>query len=146
MDFHLSEAEQMLQTTARDFAKNEIEPVAAAVDEANVFAMANFKKLAEVGFTGLAIPPEYDGSGGDVMELVLVMEELAKACASTCDIVDAHISLCARPILLYGNEEQKKKYLPPLCRGEKVGARHPRPCTAGNDSFHRGGRHARIQP
>ena len=133
MDFHLSEAEQMLQTTARDFAKNEIEPVAAAVDEANVFAMANFKKLAEVGFTGLAIPPEYDGSGGDVMELVLVMEELAKACASTCDIVDAHISLCARPILLYGNEEQKKKYLPPLCRGEKVGAFAITEAEAGSD-------------
>ena len=133
MEFHLSEAEQMLQTTARDFAKNEIEPVAAAVDEANVFAMANFKKLAEVGFTGLAIPPEYDGSGGDVMELVLVMEELAKACASTCDIVDAHISLCARPILLYGNEEQKKKYLPPLCRGEKVGAFAITEAEAGSD-------------
>ncbi len=133
MDFHLSEAEQMLQTTARDFAKNEIEPVAAAIDEANVFAMANFKKLAEVGFTGLAIPPEYDGSGGDVMELVLVMEELAKACASTCDIVDAHISLCARPILLYGNEEQKQKYLPPLCRGEKVGAFAVTEAEAGSD-------------
>ena len=133
MDFHRSEAEQMLQTTARDFAKNEIEPVAAAVDEANVFAMDNFKKLAEVGFTGLAIPPEYDGSGGDVMELVLVMEELAKACASTCDIVDAHISLCARPILLYGNEEQKKKYLPPLCRGEKIGAFAITEAEAGSD-------------
>ena len=133
MDFHLSEAEQMLQSTARDFAKNEIEPVAAAVDEANVFAMDNFKKLAEVGFTGLAIPPEYDGSGGDVMELALVMVELAKACASTCDIVDAHISLCARPILLYGTEEQKVKYLPPLCRGEKVGAFAITEAEAGSD-------------
>ncbi len=133
MDFHLSEAEQMLQATARDFAKNEIEPVAAAVDEANVFAMDNFKKLAEVGFTGLAIPPEYDGSGGDVMELALVMVELAKACASTCDIVDAHISLCARPILLYGTEEQKMKYLPPLCRGEKVGAFAVTEAEAGSD-------------
>ena len=133
MDFHLSEAEQMLQSTARDFAKNEIEPVAAAVDEANVFAMDNFKKLAEVGFTGLAIPPEYDGSGGDVMELALVMVELAKACASTCDIVDAHISLCARPILLYGTEEQKMKYLPPLCRGEKVGAFAITEAEAGSD-------------
>jgi butyryl-CoA dehydrogenase len=133
MDFHLSEAELMLQSTARDFAKNEIEPVAAAVDEANVFARDNFKKLAEVGFTGLAIPPEYDGSGGDVMALALVMVELAKACASTCDIVDAHISLCARPILLYGNEEQKKKYLPPLCRGEKVGAFAVTEAEAGSD-------------
>ena len=133
MDFHLNEAEQMLQATARDFSKNEIEPVAAAVDEANVFAMDNFKKLAEVGFTGLAIPFDYDGSGGDVMSLVLVMEELAKACASTCDIVDAHTSLCARPILLYGNEEQKAKYLPPLCRGDKVGAFAITEAEAGSD-------------
>ena len=74
-----------------------------------------------------------DGSGGGVMELVLVMEELARACASTCDIVDAHISLCARPILLYGNEEQKRKYLPPLCRGEKIGAFAITEAEAGSD-------------
>ncbi len=133
MDFHLTEAEQMLQATARDFARNEIEQVADAVDRAEVFAMDNFKKLAEVGFTGLAIPAEYGGSGGDIMSLSIVMEELARACASTCDIVDAHISLCARPILLYGNEEQKRKYLPPLCAGEKVGAFAVTEAEAGSD-------------
>jgi len=133
MDFHLTEAEQMLQATAREFAKNEIEPVADAVDKADVFAMDNFKKLAAVGFTGLAIPAEYGGSGGDVVSLSIVMEELARACASTCDIVDAHISLCMRPILLYGTEEQKKKYLPPLCSGEKVGAFAITEAEAGSD-------------
>ena len=133
MDFHLTEAEQMLQATAREFAKNEIEPVADAVDKAEVFAMDNFKKLAAVGFTGLAIPAEYGGSGGDVMSLSIVMEELARACASTCDIVDAHISLCMRPILLYGTEEQKKKYLPALCSGEKVGAFAITEAEAGSD-------------
>jgi len=133
MDFHLTEAEQMLQATAREFAKNEIEPVADAVDKAEVFAMDNFKKLAAVGFTSLAIPAEYGGSGGDIMSLSLVMEELARACASTCDIVDAHISLCMRPILLYGTEEQKKKYLPPLCAGEKVGAFAITEAEAGSD-------------
>ncbi|HHE42095.1 MAG TPA: acyl-CoA dehydrogenase, partial [Dehalococcoidia bacterium] len=133
MDFHLTEAEQMLQATAREFAKNEIEPVADAVDKAEVFAMDNFKKLAEVGFTGLAIPAEYGGSGGDIMSLCIVMEELARACASTCDIVDAHLSLCARPIYLYGNEEQRKKYLPPLCSGEKVGAFAITEAEAGSD-------------
>jgi len=133
MDFHLTEAEQMLQATARDFAKNEIEPVADAVDKAEVFAMDNFKKLAEVGFTGLAIDAEYGGSGGDIMSLSIVMEELAKACASTCDIVDAHVSLCMRPIFLYGNEEQKQKYLPPLCSGEKVGAFAITEAEAGSD-------------
>jgi len=133
MDFHLTEAEQMLQATAREFAKNEIEPVADAVDKAEVFAMDNFKKLAAVGFTGLAIPAEYGGSGGDVMSLSIVMEELARACASTCDIVDAHISLCMRPILLYGTEEQKKRYLPALCSGEKVGAFAITEAEAGSD-------------
>ncbi len=133
MDFHLTEAEQMLQATAREFARNEIEPNADAVDKAEVFAMDNFKKLAEVGFTALAIPAEYGGSGGDVMALTIVMEELARVCASTCDIVDAHISLCARPILLYGNEEQKHKYLPPLCSGEKVGAFAITEAEAGSD-------------
>jgi acyl-CoA dehydrogenase len=133
MDFHLTEAEQMLQATAREFAKNEIEPKADAVDKADVFAMDNFKKLAEVGFTGLAISAEYGGSGGDIVALSIVMEELARACASTCDIVDAHISLCARPIYLYGNEEQKRKYLPPLCAGEKVGAFAITEAEAGSD-------------
>ncbi len=133
MDFHLTEAEQMLQATAREFAKNEIEPVADAVDKAEVFAMDNFKKLAEVGFTGLAIPAEYGGSGGDIMSLSIVMEELARACASTCDIVDAHLSLCARPIYLYGNEEQREKHLPPLCSGEKVGAFAITEAEAGSD-------------
>jgi len=133
MDFHLTEAEQMLQATARDFAKNELECVADAVDKAEVFAMENFKKMAEVGFTGLAIPAEYGGSGGDMMALAIVMEEIAKACASTCDILDAHLSLCTRPIYLYGNEEQRKKYLPPLCSGEKVGAFAITEAEAGSD-------------
>jgi len=117
MDFHLTEEEKMLQTAARDFAKKELEPVASKVDEAEEFATENFRKMAELGLTGLAIPPKYGGSGGNVLSLVIVMEEIAKACASTCDILDAHISLCARPIYLYGTEEQKNKFLPLLAKG-----------------------------
>jgi len=119
MDFHLTEEEKMLQATARDFARKELEPVASKVDEAEVFATENFQKMAQLGFTGLAIPSEYGGSGGNAVSLVIVMEEVARACASTCDILDAHISLCARPIYLYGTEEQKNKFLPPLAKGGK---------------------------
>jgi alkylation response protein AidB-like acyl-CoA dehydrogenase len=133
MDFHLTEEEKMLQTTARDFAKKELEPVASKVDEAEEFATENFRKMAVLGFTGLAIPPEYGGSGGNVLSLVIVMEEIAKACASTCDILDAHISLCARPIYLYGTEEQKNKFLPPLAKGGKIGAFGITEAEAGSD-------------
>jgi len=133
MDFHLTEEEKMLQATARDFARKELEPVASRIDEAEEFAWENFKKMAELGFTGLAIPPEYGGSGGSMVALVAVMEELAKACASTCDILDAHVGLCARPICLYGTEEQKKEFLPPLADGKKVGAFAITEAEAGSD-------------
>lgn len=133
MDFQLSEELKMLQTTAKDFAKKEIEPVAAKVDEAEQFAMDNFKKMASMGFTGLGIPTEYGGSGGGMVSISLVMEEIAKACASTCDILDAHLSLCTRPILFYGTEEQKKKYLPQLSSGQKVGAFAITEAEAGSD-------------
>jgi len=133
MDFHLTEEEKMLQATARDFAKKELEPVAPKVDEAEEFAMENFQKMAQLGFTGLAIPSEYGGSGGNAVSLVIVMEEVARACASTCDILDAHISLCARPIYLYGTEEQKNKFLPPLAKGKRIGAFGITEAEAGSD-------------
>ena len=133
MDFRLTEEEKMLQATARDFAKRELEPVASGVDEAEEFAMDSFKKMAELGFTGLAISPEYGGSGGNIISLVIVMEEIAKACASTCDILDAHVSLCARPIFLYGTEEQRRRFLPSLTQGEKIGAFAITEAEAGSD-------------
>lgn len=133
MDFHLTEEEKMLQQTARDFAKKELEPVASRVDEAEEFAMENFKKMAEAGFTGLAIPPDYGGIGGNIVCYVLVMEEIARACASTCDILAGHVGLCTRPIYLYGTEEQKKKFLPPLAKGGKIGAFAVTEAEAGSD-------------
>ena len=133
MNFHLTEEEKILQAAARDFAKREIEPMASKVDEAEEFPVENFKKMAKLGFTGLAIPPEYGGSGGNVLSLVLVMEEIAKACASTCDILAGQVGLCARPIFLYGTEEQKRKFLPPLTKGEKIGAFAITEAEAGSD-------------
>lgn len=133
MDFHLTEEEKMLRTTARDFAKKELESVASKVDEAEEFDMQNFEKMVQLGFTGLAIPSEYDGSGGNAVSLVVVMEEIARACASTCGIFDAHASLCARPIYFYGTEEQKNRFLPPLAKGEKIGAFGITEAKAGSD-------------
>lgn len=133
MDFQLSEDQKMLQTAARDFSKKEIEPVASITDEAEQFAMDNFHKMASMGFTGLGIPAEYGGSGGGVLSITVVMEEIARACASTCDILDAHLSLCSRPIAIYGTEEQKKKYLPLLSCGKNIGAFAITEAEAGSD-------------
>ena len=121
MDFTLSEDQKMLQTTIRDFATNKLAPVADKLDQAQEFAIDNFKMMAELGLTGMTLPSQYGGNDANNLSLVIVMEEIAKACASTCDILDAHY-LCADPIHFYGTEEQKQKFLPPLAKGDKIGA------------------------
>jgi len=133
MEFQLNEEQSKLQSAARELARKEIGPAAAAVDEAEEFAMDNFKKMAALGFTGLLIPPQYGGIGGDMVGTVAVMEEIAQACASTADILNAHLILGARPVLLNGTAEQKKKYLPPLASGSKIGAFAITEADAGSD-------------
>lgn len=133
MDFALSEEHKMLQATVRDFANNVLAPVADALDRKQEFAWDNFKKMAEIGLLGLGIPPEYEGSGGDELSIAIVVEEIARACASTADILDAHLCLCAAPIYRYGTEEQKQKFLPALVKGEKVGAHAITESEAGSD-------------
>ena len=133
MDFTLGEEQKMLQTTAREFATSQLAPVADKLEQAQEFAMNNFKLLAELGLTGLGIPEEFGGSGGDRLSTVLVMEEIAKACASTCDIIDTHLHLCTEPIFIYGNNEQRKKYVVPLTKGEKIGGFAITEAEAGSD-------------
>jgi len=133
MDFMLSEEQQMLQRTIRDFATNKLAPMADELDQKQEFAMDNFKMMAELGLTGMGVPEEYGGSGGDKVSLVIAMEEIARACASTCDILDAHLCLCTEPIYIYGNEEQRKKFVPPLAKGEKVGSFAITEAEAGSD-------------
>ncbi|MFC1995186.1 acyl-CoA dehydrogenase family protein [Chloroflexota bacterium] len=133
MDFTLSEEQKMLQTTVRDFANNKLAPVADKLEQAQEFAMDNFKAAAELGLTGLVIPPEYGGSGADYVSYVIAMEEVARACASTCDLLDGHLSLCTEPIYIYGTEEQRKKFVPPLAKGEKVGSFAITEAEAGSD-------------
>ena len=133
MDFTLSEEHRMLQTTVRDFANEKLSPVADELDRRQEFAWDNFKIMAEMGLLGLGIPPEHDGSGGDELSIAIAMEEIARACASTADILDAHLCLCAAPIYRYGTEEQRKKFLPALLKGEKVGAHAITESEAGSD-------------
>jgi len=133
MDFTLSEEQKMLQTTIRDFATNKLAPLADELDQAQEFSMNNFKMLAELGLTGMTLPTRYGGGGASMVSLAIAMEEIAKACASTCDILNAHQMLCAEPIYLYGTEGQKEKFLPPLAKGEKIGSFAVTEPEAGSD-------------
>lgn len=117
-----TEEQTMLRDMVREFAQNEIEPIAGELDEESKFPEENFKKMAELGLLGIPFPEEYGGAGMDTMSMVLAIEELAKACGGTCLSLAAHISLCATPIYLFGTEEQKKKYLVPLATGEALGS------------------------
>lgn len=120
--FRLDEEHLELQASFKEFAENEIKPLAKEIDETERFPLESVKKMAEMGMMGLPIPEEYGGSGIDQLGYVLEIEELAKVCATTAIIVSAHTSLCCWPILKFGTEEQKQKYLVPLARGEKLGA------------------------
>ena len=122
MDFTFGEQHQMLQTMVRKWANEKVEPIADELDRKQEFAWANFKAMAEMGLLGIGIPHEYGGGEGDTLSYVIVSEEIAVACASTSDIVGGHLGLCTVPIYSYGSEEQRQRYLPPLCSGEKVGS------------------------
>jgi butyryl-CoA dehydrogenase len=111
-----------------------LEPVAAQLDEAQEYAMDNFRMMAELGLTGLSIPPEYGGSGGNTVSLVVVLEEIARACASTCDILQVHVSSCTKAIYNHGTEEQRQRLVPPLAKGEKIGAFALTESEAGSDA------------
>lgn len=121
MDFNFDEDHQMLQQQIREFATNVVAPGAAERDQAACMSPEFVQSLAEMGFFGLAIPEAYGGAGlGSVASSILV-EELSKACAGTGVLLSAHQSLCADPIMMFGTEEQKKKYLPKMATGEWIG-------------------------
>ena len=122
MDFQLSKEQEMVRGLFRDFAEKEVKPLAIEVDESHEFPRETVTKMQKYGFMGIPIPKEYGGQGCDALTYVMCVEELAKVCATTAVIVSAHTSLCADPILTYGTEAQKQKYLVPLAKGEKLGA------------------------
>jgi len=119
---NLSDEQIMLRDTVREFAQKEIEPKAAEIDVTMEFPAETLRKMGELGFLGIPFPSQYGGGDLDTVSFVLMMEEIAKACGSTTLSVAAHCSLCSAPIMMFGNEVQKKKYLPPLLSGEKFGS------------------------
>jgi len=122
MDLEFSAEQEMIRKMVRDFAQKEVAPIAAEIDEQGVVPFENIRKMASLGLLGLIIPEEYDGGGADMISYVIAIEELSKACASTAIVVAVQNSLVAAGIERFGTEEQKNAYLPPLARGEKIGA------------------------
>ena len=122
MDFTLSKQQQMVQKMYREFAENEVKPLAKKVDAEEYFPVETVKKMAKLGMMGIYFPTSVGGAGGDVLSYVMAVEELSKVCGTTGVIVSAHTSLCAAPIYENGTPEQKAKYLPKLCSGEWLGA------------------------
>ena len=122
MDFTLEKKHSMARSLFREFAENEVKPLAQEVDENEAFPVETVKKMARYGFMGIPVPKEYGGQGCDILTYAMCVEELAKVCGTTAVIVSAHTSLCIDPILTYGTEEQKQKYIPGLAKGEKLGA------------------------
>ena len=122
--------EQMI----RDFAENEVKPMAQLTDEEERFPIENVEKMAALGLFGIIIPTQYGGAGAGYREYIYAVEELSKYCGTTGVILSAHTSLCAAPILEHGTEEQKMKYLPDLATGRKLGGFGLTEPNAGTDA------------
>ena len=122
MNFTLTKEQELVRQMVRDFAVNEVKPIAAEIDVTERFPMENVKKMGELGMMGIPFPTEFGGAGGDVLSYILAVEELSKVCATTGVILSAHTSLCASLINENGTPVQKEKYLRDLCTGNKIGA------------------------
>lgn len=118
----------------RQFAEEEVKPLAAEIDEQERFPEETVRKMAEIGLMGIPVPAQYGGAGGDNKLYALAVEELSKVCATTGVIVSAHTSLCISPILEFGTQEQKERYLPRLASGEWLGAFGLTEPNAGTDA------------
>ncbi|OFI06214.1 acyl-CoA dehydrogenase [Clostridium acetireducens DSM 10703] len=134
MNFALTREQEFVRQMVREFAENEVKPLAAEIDETERFPMETVEKMAKYNIMGIPFSKEYGGAGGDVLSYVITVEELSKVCASTGVIVSAHTSLCASLINEHGTEEQKQKYLIPLAKGEKLGAFGLTEPNAGTDA------------
>ena len=121
MDFALSQDHNVLRDTVRDFVQNEVKPLAISIDQEHKIPDELIAKMSEMGLLGCFLPEEYGGAGLDILSYVLVVEEVSKACASSGVLISAHSSLGCSPIYQFGTEEQKKKYLPDMATGRKIG-------------------------
>jgi alkylation response protein AidB-like acyl-CoA dehydrogenase len=134
MDFELSADQREIQSLAREFAQAEIEPNAAAWDREHGFPRELFGSLAELGFLGVCIPEEYGGAGADFLSYILVLEELSRADAGVGVTVAVHTSAVTLPIFTFGSDEQRSRFVPPLARGEAIGAFALTEPEAGSDA------------
>src|ERR1700710_590279 len=119
MNFNLSNEQKLLQETVRDFARNEVRPVAEELDRTKAFPYEIVAKMAGLGLMGIPFPEEYGGGGADTLSYVLAVEELARIDSSVCITMAAHTSPGAVPIYLWGSDEQKDEWLPQLCSGRR---------------------------
>lgn len=134
MQFDFTDEQKMILETAKDFANGVVKPKAKEIDQMGLFPSDVIKKLAELGFMGMMVPPEYGGAGLDTISYVIAMEEISAACASTGVIMSVNNSLVCDPLLKFGNEEQKQRYLLPLAKGEKLGCFALSEPNAGSDA------------
>ena len=135
MNFELTKTEQLFRQMIREFAENEVKPLAAEIDEEERFPVETVEKMAKLGIFGIPFPVNYGGAGGNNILYSMAVEELSRVCATTGVVVSAHTSLCAAPIYEHGTEEQKMKYLPKLCSGEWLGAFGLTEPNAGTDAL-----------
>jgi alkylation response protein AidB-like acyl-CoA dehydrogenase len=134
VDFSLTEEQRAIQETARDFARREVDPIVDEIDEQQKFPRDVMRKAGELGFLGIIFPEEYGGAGLGYVEYVLVVTELSKVDPSVGISVAAHNSLCSNHIYKFGNEEQRRRWLVPLAKGEKIGAWSLTEPGAGSDA------------
>ena len=133
MQLELNDNQKLIQKMVREFAEKEVAPIAAELDKKEEYPTKTLEKMAKLGLLGIIIPPEYGGAGLDTISYTIVVEEISRKCASTGVITSVHNSLAAWPIIKYGTDEQKKKYLPILAKGEKIGAFAGTEPNAGSD-------------
>ena len=134
MNFQLTKEQEFVRKMVREFAVTEVEPLAADIDKEHRVPVETVEKMAKYGLLGVPFPTEYGGAGADHISYAITVEELSRVCASTGVICSAHTSLCCWPIFNWGNEEQKKKYLPDLLSGKKLGAFGLTEPNAGTDA------------
>lgn len=134
MKFTTTKEQEDLRKRVREFAEKEIKPIAFRLDQENQFPQEQIRRFGELGLMGIPFPKEYGGMGGDVLSYAIAVEELSRVDGGTGVILSAHVSLGSWPIFAFGTEEQKKKYLIPLAKGEKIGAFGLTEPNAGSDA------------
>lgn len=134
MEFNVPKTHELFRQMIREFVEKEVKPIAAEVDEEERFPIETVEKMSKIGIMGIPIPKQYGGAGGDYLMYAMAVEELSRACGTTGVIVSAHTSLGTWPILKFGSEKQKQKYLPKMASGEWIGAFGLTEPNAGTDA------------